>query len=254
MNLQSIKRISIKVGQNNLGRVWISLMAFTLIAVSLGSGGCFGPSRVSENVQGSDDVFFPTFRATVGILPPEEGALAAEIDFASGAGKSSQRIGSGDFLNFEDLSLDGPAELSADYKLKAASFAIRGGVRFNNGAAIEGIGGLGFLDFDLELESGGIVEHDKTFTVGPILGAQLTLQPISRLNLYGRGSLTAGSKAGLFAGELGAEINPFPHFAVFGGWRWWNYIETRGDQDEDDEKADIELTLSGPTAGIRLTF
>jgi hypothetical protein len=209
----------------------LTLVVLACIAALLGLAGC-GPS--SKDIKGSDSsVFFPSFRATVNILPEEDeknrtqeeitSSLAADFDFAYGHGNSSQQINTGEFLNFGDAHFNGPASIASDYKVYAGSFGVRGGALINRVVTIGAIGGVGFQRLDLDVESGNITEHDKNLTAGPLFGAQLTVQPISWLDLYGRVTRTFTSHVIL-------------------------------DTQEDKNKADINLNLSGLTVGVHLIF
>jgi hypothetical protein len=235
---------------------WMPWMVVLLSAGLLGSNGNGGCQSITpEDIEGHDrDVFFPLLRTTVD-LPQSylaESSLKAELDFIYGSGDSSQRIDTGEFIEFDSMTFDGPADIMADYDLYALSVSARVNLDMYMGMkGIEAIVGLGAQQLRLELQSAGISESDETLTVGPLLGLQYTFDPYSWLDLYARGSLTAGfgrNTTTLVLGEGGIAVSPFPHLALVGGWRWIGYGEDLGNE------AEVDLRLSGPMAGIHLDF
>jgi hypothetical protein len=219
----------------------VNLIVLLLTLGSLGLVGCIGPG--AENLMGSDNgAFFPAFRTTLNRDHPQ--AHTIEMDFAYGAGTSSQQIDSGDYLNFKDVRFNGPAQISSDYKLYAGSVSFLGGIS-GEVASLDLTAGVGLVYLDLEVKSGAIAEHGDTFFVGPFLGTQLSVRPASWFTLYVRGSLTTVLLRGLSSMELGVSVTPMPRVAIFGGWRRVHYVEQLSDGD---------LKLTGPMAGIHLMF
>ncbi len=228
------------------------------LVLAVGAGGCvtFGP--VSEDLEGSGRAgFVPSFRATWNIFPTlaEDLWLAGDLEYASGEGSSSQQIGPGQFLAFEGQQFNGPATISSEYALSSSTVAARIGKRFRGVYTVEGLLGLGVYVLDLTVASGGVAAHDRPSTVGGFVGVQLGASPTSWLTFYGRAGTTGGFSSysrSLGTVELGATLRPYsnPRLALFGGWRYWDYDEER----DGPSVADIYLTLSGPTAGIQLSF
>ena len=246
-------------------------MRISSVVILLLATGCvdFG-----EPVEGEDDnVFFPSFRATWQIAPekarakkgntegertasePIAGSFALDFDFSYGGGSSSQNLPSGEVLRFGGTRFTGPARVSHDYDLYVFTVAPRGGLLIYDTLAIEGMIGGGFNYFDLELESAGTSESGDRIAGGPLFGTQITWRlpdPLRWASLYGRASVLVGfgdADTQLNNLEAGIIFNPTSTIGIMAGWRRWEYFEEFNGSD-----ADVDLVLSGPMAGLQITF
>ncbi len=165
-----------------------------LLVLQLGFTGC----ETSEPVEGrDDDVFFPSFRATWKILPEKKKTLvdtlrsdtsevengselapilpsfAVDFDFVYGSGDTSQRLTTGEELDFGDTTFSGPTRVTADSDLYVWTLAPRGGFWIYETVGIEGFLGAGINYLDLELESGALSESETSVAGGPAFGGQL---------------------------------------------------------------------------------
>lgn len=108
--------------------------------------GCIFPELHSDDVKGNDHgVFIPAVRTTFAFPEFTDGSKI-ELDLASGTGKSSQRIDADNFLALGKFEVEGPADVSAKYRLTTGSLALRTGPRFYDRLSIDIIPGLGFVD------------------------------------------------------------------------------------------------------------
>ncbi len=186
--------------------------------------------------------------------PAVEATLAIDGDFSAGRGNSSEDISAGQTRMFEDLTVNGPAEVRVDYDLYAYSFAARGGLWFfERQLGAEAIGGIAFSHLVLGFTSGADDRTDVSFAAGPLAGGQVTYRPIEWLGLYGRGTVSWGYGSGLdfaqiAAFEGGVEAIPLPGFGILAGYRWWDYTE------DHEERASFEMQLHGPVLGVHVTF
>lgn len=102
------------------------------------------------------------------------------------------------------------------------------------------------------MKSGDAGKHDRPLTIAPFVGIQLSVDLTDWFQVHGRLSSTFTTKVGFGTGELGFLVHPVPHVGLMGGYRIWRYHKNRGFS--DDSQADFRLTLSGPSAGLRLDF
>lgn len=231
-----------------------------------GNGGC---QTGSIALDGTDDtVFFPAIRTIYHLTPPQPGLIdsikgksdegerkagigsaALDFDLAYGIGQSSTDVPSGRFLIFDGDLFDGPMRVRSTAHILTGSVAFRGGLWLFHTVGIEPIIGLGVTYADVEVRGSDNEARDRTLTTGLLLGAQVSLRPASWLTFYGRGTGTGNNETGIFRGELGVLVKPYPHVALMAGVRRWIYEEERRGQD-----GDVQLTLSGPTLALNLLF
>jgi hypothetical protein len=228
-----------------------SLRLILLLATFFGAAGC---QATTIDVRGKDvGVFFPSFRAAVNLAPesPKNVQFEGELDYWRGAGQFTRTVEAGEFLRLSQIVFVGPAEIEADARLQAISLSAKLENHEFRYFRPEMIGGLAAHVADLELSSGGIVDRDRTVTVGPIVGLQLGVEPVRWVLLYGRASVTFGFGPDLSevkAGEFGVSVRPVPLLALSGGWRAINYEASQTDG------ADLFMKLSGPWAGLQVDF
>jgi hypothetical protein len=259
--------------------------AAAVLAVLSAQGGC----TYDDPIEGSDrSVFFPTGRVTVPIIREgertlfgpasawewhatangEEGgaatqaqgkairpALGLEIDYAYAHGRSSQGLGAGETARLDRIPIEGPARVRHRYDFHLGTLGARGGIWIRDALGVELLLGGGVSSMDLEVESAGRGERDGVTTPGTFLGGQVSVRPVRPFTIYARGTWTGVPLALTFlrknntAGiETGGELTPRPGVGLLGGWKWWIF------EDRDGFGSDIDLSFSGPFAGVHLTF
>ncbi len=239
-----------------------------------------GLAATTEDVEGEDhEAVFPSFRLEWRILPREEPPTVQEaagedtsngsetpavgalfsweiVDFAFGCGDSSQTLGAGEYIYFEDFMITGPASVTTEYDLSWGATSVRGGASFYDLVDVEGILGVGYQYLGVELSSGTIEDGDTHWSVGPVTGARLAVRPMKWLTLYGDGRVLAGLGptvgSGLYA-EGGVSIHPTENVGISAGWRYWRAGLDRGGL-LGGSASDADVKLSGPALGLRISF
>ncbi|HET6202244.1 MAG TPA: hypothetical protein VFI25_05510 [Planctomycetota bacterium] len=236
-----------------------------LLLVLAASVGCSGP----EDIEGRDrSALFQDLRAVWTMrgageeraesregrepAPRSRGLLALELDLVHGKGDTDQDLGLGDRIEIGGTDFFGPANVRADSDFFTGSLAVRGGAQLAPEFAIEGLGGIAWYRLDLRVSGAGTREAETFDSVGPLLGAQFTYEPLRPIALHARGTAGLGlgsDVAEVLAGELGLAVPAARRARIFGGWRWWSYELNAGGGDSD-----VRLDLSGPTIGVELRF
>lgn len=208
----------------------------------------------STVIKGEDkNVLFPSFRMSNNFLPSTSKKIFG-LDFAAsrGYGRSSQKLDASDHVDLGYTDFKGPATVKSKYEISTLSAAVRWGFSVAERVKFEWIGGYGATVMDIELTSGSLFEDEYHETYGPILGTEISVKLLSSLQLYARwrqtGSGMIYSEATLSEYELGTSVHIMSHLSLFGGYRTWVY------EWDNNSGSDIELELSGPVAGILLTF
>ncbi len=164
-----------------------------------------------------------------------------------------ERTRGGRRAGFRGYHFIGPTRVTADYDLYVGTLAPRGGFWIYEIVGIDGFLGAGINYLDLELESGASRESDTSVAGGPAFGGQLTVPaPFDWLTVYAKAGVLFGFGDGdtsLSNKEVGLTVSPVPGLGIIAGWRWWDYEE-----EHYGSGADIDLRLSGPMAGLQLTF
>ncbi len=166
-----------------------------------------------------------------------------------------ERTRGGRRAGFRGYHFIGPTRVTADYDLYVGTLAPRGGFWIYEIVGIDGFLGAGINYLDLELESGASRESDTSVAGGPAFGGQLTVHlpaPFDWLTVYAKAGVLFGFGDGdtsLSNKEVGLTVSPVPGLGIIAGWRWWDYEE-----ENYGSGADIDLRLSGPVAGLQLTF
>ena len=220
--------------------------------LSIAATGC-----VSRDIELEDrDTFFPSVRATIWNGERSKTDVvdyALEIDAAYGYGEDRQMLGVGENITFDGTTFLGPQTTRSLLHLTTGSAAFRmdfrspeGPVRFGGAMLV----GAGFTNVNLELRGNGVSERDEFADFGPIVGGQFHLLPAPWLEFHLRTTAQLGfsdDPSALVSWEAGAEFQPNPAVGIFLGWRWWNY-------DKEISGSDIDVELSGPTAGLHFEF
>ena len=205
-----------------------------------------------EAIRGRDNqVSFPLVRGSIDLVPRRANGLwvAAELEASRGSGTSSQTIDAGRSTALGGQLFTGPAQISSEFSLSTQSVVLRGGTWLNPSIAFEALGGVGSEIVTIDLRSGGVSISDREFNLGLLAGAQLSGSPTPWLTLSGRLTGIIGLESDLETIELGAHIQVVRHLAVVGGWRKWTYRE-----EVRSGRGPVDLSLSGPMAGIVLSF
>jgi hypothetical protein len=240
------------------------LLRSTLVALGATSPACVEP----DDLQGRDrSTFFQGLRAvwdqrSEGVESPSSregprtparsrGILAFELDVAHAKGDTDQDLDLDDEIEIGGTTFTGPGDLEADSDVTFTTLSFRGGRRGPQ-VALEGLGGIAWHRVDLEVHSGGVREREVFDSVGPMLGAQITYEPLEPLALHARGTSAVSLGQGIatvLTGELGLALAATRRVRFFGAWRWWGY-----EFDPEGGDSDVRLKLSGPAVGLEVRF
>lgn len=116
---------------------------------------------------------------------------------------------------------------------------------------IDWIGGIDMLHCDVQLRSGVRSPSERSYDYGFFLAGQVSFEPVERIMLRGKAiASTDFLEFGyhLLSGELAVSIDLGSGLALFGGWRWLRFGYAR------EHKSDIDIAISGLTAGMELAF
>lgn len=199
-----------------------------------------------------NDVFIRTLRANYSLRPPEEGrtSLGLDMEISKARGDASQTLASGDYIQHGSATIYGPATAASSYNATFAMIGLREGWTGDR-SDIDWIGGLDILHCDVRLRSGIRSPGERLYDLGFFLAGQVSFDPVERVRLRGKGIastdfLEFGYR--LLSGELAASIDLGKGLALFAGWRWLRFGYAR------EHKSDINIAISGLTAGMELAF
>lgn len=194
----------------------------------------------------------PTVRVIYSLRRSEDAleSLAIDMEISKARGSSSQYLASGDYIQHKNVLIYGPATVDTFYNATFAALGLRGGW-LRGKSDIEWIAGLDLLHCDVQVRSGVRSPSERIYDYGFVAGGQFTFKPREKVRLYGKGIVSTDlTEYGyrLLSGELAVAVNPEPNLALFAGWRWLNFDYTR------QLKSNINVSISGPTAGGELAF
>lgn len=226
-----------------------------------------GCTTTTEDVRLDDRVaVFPSIRIRHDLsnAPKNEQGVktprfAAEADLHRAAGAASKELGATQFIDFGGRVFNGPAQLTQDYELFAASLAVRALLNDPaNGPGVAALVGLSAQYVDVQLDDGNAFADDRRLSIGPVVGLEGFLEPYSWLGLYARGTQALGfgrsaSTLGLI--ELGLSVRVHPRVALAGGYRRERYTQPEVlARQFGVEEARVDLKLRGPTASLLIDF
>jgi hypothetical protein len=236
------------------------------LAAAAALAGCAGPT--TSDISMSDrGVFLPSGRVGIDIAPrgdaparPHTGH-AIELGASGGKGEDRQAIGAGSNpVVFGGQTFNAPAELRHEFDFRFAELGYRYRRFFGDGSfGIEALGGLGYAELDLTVESGAQRAGEK-INSGGLVGAfgivwkflpATSLQ--SRLTVFGSGEeegVTAAARYDLYVAQaLGRHAELRAGFAS-----WWVRSEREADDYSVSRNSQIRARFSGPSLGLGLAF
>lgn len=237
-----------------------------LLAVLL--SGC--ADLTTKRIEATDNsVFLPEARVSVDISPRGDNPAVPhtghgiELGVTGGKGDDKQVTDAGDRpVVFGGRTFTSPVELRHEFDFRFASLAYRyrhffGGPGGTFG--IEGVGGLGYAELDLEVASATQRAQEKLGSGGIVLGVGLvwkfwpTTSLQSRLTVFGSGDDEGVSSASRLDVYVVQSLGR--HAAVRAGWASWGVRSVREDnEDNTSGKSPINVRLSGPALGLEVMF
>jgi hypothetical protein len=215
---------------------------------------CLAGCRTPTDYEGRDTfVFFPAIRASIPARPeaPEGDELFFDFDLSGGRGSSGQFLSGGEFIDFDGTTFNGPTVVNGDFDLFVFTATARKPVPIGKKVRTDVLVGLSLEYLDLELSSNGLRARDTSFSVGPLFAGRLGYWPWEELGAYFELHTTLGWGSGamvMFGGaDVGITAQATDQLSVFAGWRWWEY-------DEERDRSEIHLKLSGPFLGVQFDF
>ena len=147
----------------------------------------------------------------------------------------------------------GPARVQVDADNLHGFVAGRTGFRVADMFSVEGILGLGIDHTEIQIRSGGVDEGAGNIRPGFLFGGRIMFRPIPLFDLYAQSTVNVINMQddGAYSQEqqVGVDLNLTRNLAIFGGYRWWSYVE-----DDMSSGSDADLEIDGPTAGVALKF
>jgi outer membrane protein len=252
----------------------LSALLLALFLTSLSSSALAGPG-FEAGIRGM--YWFPDLSATAQTVTA--GVAETKFDLKDDLGVDDENFLSGEaFLRFgrlhfrigyTQISYDGSETLSQDIEFNGQIFPASDNVissldvdmidaelqadilRPNFVAASFYLGLIAkvkYVDLDLELTSTALTEKEDFQGAVPMIGLAAGvgfLNDLLRVDVRATGMAYSGNH--LYEADAFASLVPFPFLRIQGGYR---YIDLKAD--EDDLLADVEL--SGPYAGVQLSF
>jgi hypothetical protein len=194
----------------------------------------------------------PADRAPAGPVVP---TLAFDLAASRGLGRDTQHLTGGDAIDFGDLVLAGPAAVRERFELSTATVSGRGGIEFlERRVRVEGVLGVAAEHLDLRLESGGERARDQITTFTPVSGVRASVTALRDFEVYGEalhglgfGTGDGVTRSEIFSWEAGVAWSPRAGLSLLVGWH-------RDDFLLDRHGSDVDLALSGVTAGVAVQF
>jgi hypothetical protein len=227
-------------------RLCVSPLVLALSGLLCGlATGCVGPTQVDGR---SDGMLFPALRTHVefgrqrddGETRRARALVGMEIELSGG---------SGDFRPTD------PAFAKADFDLVDMHVVFRGGVDIDDRLRIEGLAGFEFSRFEIDFGAVNQPRESETAnSFGPMIGAQMTLDLVDRLEMFGRATTGTGLGDSLNEKlEVGLHLEISPQTRLLLAHRWWNY--------ENDHlnfalvpNVDLDLDMTGLIIGLDVVF
>ena len=218
-----------------------------LVLAGLLLAGLMQTGCLDTEVRGkSRDMVFPTIRGQFDLrrepvsIRPVQGVMGIEFEASGGS---------------DDFRPESPAFRRAEFDLFDAHIAFRGGMELHRRFRVEGLAGIEYTDFDVEIDRvAGATVRDRSRGFGPLLGIQLSYELLPALDVYGRattGIPFADRLTEQF--ELGFDFEVTSNLSVIGAYRWWNYEDERLRFGLVPELA-VDLDMQGLMIGLEVTF
>lgn len=189
-------------------------------------------------------VFAPRLRASLPLGDArDENPLELELELANYTGDSTQTLEAFEFIQLEDLRIDGPGEVETEFALTTASLGLHQRIDLDGRFSFGWAAGLEVSRLDIEVSSGALTEADLRHAFGPRVAVDLALELREELEAFARHSIFLGlSDTYLTVLDLGTAWQVRPSFGLIAGWHF-GYLE---DSDDSDGRSRIELRSSGP--------
>lgn len=228
-----------------MARTWTGAAACLLLA------SC---TTTQVDLEGDDSsTVFPALRLAFPIDPDGENRASVEVRMSGAGGEDDQGVGAGTRVTWDGVDFVGPQAIELDWTLAAVDAVLRYALSSSDRGGFDLLAGLGASHLDLEVSAPGQDADDRTFALGPLLGARAWVAPAEPLKLYLEATFGAGFGDDALiertAFEAGLEGRLARHVGLVGGWRAWTY-----DEERDDLSSDVELELSGPFVGLSIRF
>lgn len=206
-----------------------------------------------EVIRGEDrDVFVPRVRASLPLGDvDDEDAFEVELELASYAGDFTQTLEAFEFIQLDDLRIDGPGAVETEFALTTASLGLHKRLDTDGPLAFGWAAGVEVTHLDIEVSSGALRESDVHVSLGPRFALELAFEMRDDLEVFARDAFFFGTNDTYQTVlDLGAAWRAHPSFGLIAGWHF-GYLE---DSDDSDGRSRIELRSSGPFVTLALSL
>jgi len=206
-----------------------------------------------EVIRGEDrDVFAPRFLASLPVASlRDEHPLALELELAHDGGDFSQTLDPLEFIQLDDLRIDGPGEVETEFSLSTASLGLHKRLDSDGHLSFGWAAGLEVSHLDIEVSSGALRESDVHDALGPRVAFELAYELRDDLEAFARDSFFFGTNDTYQTVlDLGASWRALPSLGLIAGWHF-GYFE---DGDDSDGRSRIELRSSGPFVTLAVSL
>jgi hypothetical protein len=182
-----------------------------------------------------------------------KGTISIDAEIAAVEGKDHQNVPADQQVELGGEVIEGPARVKTNAENLRGSLAARGGLRLFDVLSLEAITGVGVDSTRMRMRGVdvGITASDEDLLAGFLLGGRATIRPIALFDIYAQytWNITLSDDWKYIDDTtVGVELNLVRYLALFGGYRWWRYVESLNNE------SDWEIKLRGPTAGVSLKF
>lgn len=198
-----------------------------------------------DPIRGEDhSVFAARLRASLPIgTVRDDGSDTLDLELTRDEGAFTQTLEGIDFIRLDDIRIDAPAEVEAEFELTTASVMFHRHIDSDSRLSGGWAAGLGVSRLDLEVSAGVLRESDVRTAMGPVMAGELVFEMSQDLDAFTRLTLTAGFPSTyLNMLDVGAQWRPLPHLGVIAGWHF-GYFELT---EESDTRSNIEIRSRGP--------
>jgi hypothetical protein len=206
-----------------------------------------------EVIEGEDrEVFAPRLLASLPLgSSSDEHPLALDLELANDTGDFSQTLEATEFVQLDDLRIDGPGEVETEFSLSTASLALHKRLDSDGRLSFGWAAGVEWTHLDIEVSSGALKESDVRDALGPRFALELAFEMRDDLEAFARDAFFFGSSDTYQTVlDLGAAWRVHPSFGLIFGWHF-GYLE---DGDDSTERSRIELRSSGPFVTLALSL
>jgi len=198
-----------------------------------------------EDIEGEDrGVFSPRLRASLPLGDAsDEDPLELELELANDSGDFTQALEPFEFVQLDDLRIDGPGEVETEFSLSTAFLGLHRRIDMDGGLAFGWAAGVEVTHLDIEVSSGALRESDVHDALGPRFALELAFEMREDLEVFARDAFFFGTNDTYHTVlDLGASWQAHPSFGLIAGWHF-GYLE---DDVDSGGRSRIELRSSGP--------